>query len=451
MKRKILDKIIQWDKSTAGKPLLITGAPGTGKTFVALDFATMFYENYIYINPKNDCVLRIHIIDYLQNQKCSIKEFLMDYYKIPLEWLSNILFIIDDFISYQCICDSVIQLIKEDDSLKIILLSSQYPNKKLIEICEYKKMSPMEFDEFLASIGSEWYTEIIRGHFQTQKKIPEIVHNEMLNLFRDYLQVGGMPEAVNEYIRSNSTENIPNIHRNIKYINYSQINAMDEGTEIRMRQILDSLPEQLLKDNKNFRYNLIRKGATHNFYSSALEQLKRQHLVEQILKADICETSHGYEFILHDNQYRLYAPEFAVLGSEILSDHTLLLNEPGESRYNNNDWAEEKQNQDYRLIDRILIENYLIQIISDRNMSFTFWDSGSLSKIDFIIKNSEGIIPIEIKLTDNSRTKSLSVFRNKYNINYSLKISDKNFETINSVRNIPFYAIYCIDSQSLLM
>ena len=100
-------------------------------------------------------------------------------------------------------------------NFKFIIISTQQPSKILADNTDVLKISPLQFDEYLKAIGSEWYTEIIQAHYQTKKKIPEIVHKEMLNLFRDYLRIGGMPAAINEFLHTESFDNIPTIHRNL--------------------------------------------------------------------------------------------------------------------------------------------------------------------------------------------------------------------------------------------
>ena len=103
MNRKLFNKIITWDKEESQKPLLLTGAPGTGKTYLALELAKSFHSSYLYLNPRNDYKLRSSLVELSIQEQPDINEFLNRTYQIPKEWLNEFLVILDDSDYYAAI------------------------------------------------------------------------------------------------------------------------------------------------------------------------------------------------------------------------------------------------------------------------------------------------------------------------------------------------------------
>lgn len=434
MNRNIFTNILEWDKDPKGRALHLTGAPGTGKTYLSLELAKSFHDSYLYLNPKNDNRLKSALLDCNINDSNDFISFLHTYYKIPTEWLHEFLIIIDD---YNC-CSKIISILEpitaSELNYRLLLVSTNVPSTALQQNCDVITIGPLEFDEYLKAIGSEWYTEIIRAHFQTKKKIPDIVHKEMLNLFRDYLRIGGMPSAINEYLHTESILNVSSVHRNIYEIYLSQFGQFDESNVIRMNQIMNHLTEQLTKDNKNYRYNIIRKGATHNMYRNELQMLADLHIVNKIERADINYINPVYQFEPHENQFRLYLNDCGLLYSLILSS----------SKNYSDETEEESMDVETQKLYQLLLETYLLQTLKLRSYHPVFWESGSLSKIDFVNVYDSCIKPIEARFYENKRSKSMHIFRQKYpDVEYT-KFGLQNFETGDHTVHCPIYSIFCL-------
>lgn len=447
MKRNAIKKLIIWKESKDHKPVLITGVKGVGKTYLALDFAKSFYEGNLYINFENNASIRDFIIKRAEDKDVNLMSLLCEYYQIPEELAGNLLFILDEI----QVCTEAVRLLtqyvkaysgkpvlrnREDHLLQeripVIILSSQ-ADLRFAEESEYHQihLTPMGFDEFLCASGQEWYAEVIKAHFQTNRKIPQIVHTELLTLFEDYLLVGGMPAAVNEYINADSSYNVSEIHHvlyNNIYMNASRL--FSEGEALKIHQVLNVLVEQLIKENKKFQFRVIRKGATYTMFKDAIEYLTTQGYLlrcNKVSNIDLSEDkSRKNRLSSEDNsQFKLYLEDVGILNSLI------------EKNVVHNETTEE-------LIRKTLIENYTLQALHANGFSPRFWESSSQAKVEFIIDTKEGIVPIETKTSDTSRSKSISVFKNQYEIPYSIRISSKNYEYSNGVKNIPYYAIFCL-------
>lgn len=434
MNRKIFAKIIEWDKEKIQKPLILTGAPGAGKTYLALELAKNFHDSYLYLNPRNDYKLKSALFELASQEQPDFYDFLHQYYQIPLEWLNEFLVILDDSDYYFSVSSLIEKIIAQNLKFRFVIISTQKPNKKLLHYTEVITVSTLQFDEYLKAIGSEWYTEIIQAHYQTKKKIPEIVHKEMLNLFRDYLRIGGMPAAINEYLHTESFNNLPSIHRNIFHLYCSEFTRYNESSIIRLKQLLNSVPEQLVKENKNYRYNLLRKGATHNLYHKELQYLTDLHLVNKIEKANIKNNNSTCQIEKQENQFRLYPNDSGLLYTAILS---LTSDFSDESEEESADTASNKLFQ-------LLSEAYLLKTLTEKKIVNAYWESGSMAKLDFISEYDNCIMPLEIKYYENKRSKSLHAFRQKYQINEYIKFSTQNFEGSEHSYNCPIYSLFCL-------
>jgi len=439
MKRNTLEKLIFWMKNEHSKPLWLSGAPEVGKTYLALEFAKMFYEGYFYMNVKSDALFRREIKNYMAEEPESFSGVLMKYYELPSDWLGKFLFILDDFADDTKLCEDIQKVLMKNNELDrgraLILISVKNPSEAFKSFVETVQLFPMEFDEYLSANGSEWYVEVIRGHFWNKKKVPGIVHKEMLNLFQDYLKTGGMPEAVSDYMTTGRFDNVPVIQRKINQLMNSVIVQNDENLITKSLQLMQTYPEQLLKSNKKFQYNKIRKGITHNMYSDALDALVELNIVNKLERGDILPlegTEGEYAIHKHANQFRLYSADFGLLNA------TLNAELPTNLTY------DEEFDDEINPYGQLLLENYLLQHMMQEGKDVCFWESASIASIDFVEKNEDGIIPYEVRYLNNNRSKSLSVFKNNIVSPYSIRLHSGNFDENDTIKYIPYYAIFCL-------
>ncbi|MBE5960290.1 MAG: ATP-binding protein [Lachnospiraceae bacterium] len=440
MKRNAITRLKAWKEKEFRKPMWMTGIKGAGKTYLALDFAKSFYEGNLYVNFETNASIR----ELFKRKAESVKEDfnlispLCEYYQIPEELIGNVLIILDEITASKEALNALDMFAGEENGLSVLIISSNgavYENMPKEKKTKYEHfmLYPMEFDEFLQAIGSEWYAEVIKGHYQTNRKIPTIVHNELITLFEDYLAVGGMPAAVNEYITMDSVENVPEIHRML-YGNMQRemIRHAAEGEAIKMEQIFQIMLPELLKENKKFQFRMIRKGATYAMYRSAIEKLVQNAYLLQCKKQesfDAMEEGREEEKV----SFKLYLPDIGILNTLIAKNYPV-----GDS--------EElfEQAYDNGLVRKTLLENYTMQSLTAKGYEPVFWESASQAKLDFVIRNKDGIIPLEAKASESSRSKSISIFRNQVDVPYAVKISSKNYEYANQIKYLPYYAIFCL-------
>lgn len=429
MKRKLIDELIRWKSENSDRPILLTGAKGVGKTYLAYDFAKGFFEHISYINFERNPEYA-SLFSNMDTEEFSLK--VADYFQlsesIPLE--ARIL-ILDEIGR----CEEAISALSKGlftGSFQFILAISSHPLAREQETVFTKlSVQPLEFDEFLRAIGNEWYIETIMNHFNTNTNIPEIVHKELLSLHKLYLQIGGMPGPVNEYLNFTDAVNVSEQHSFLVGSYHDYINRDNTDSDaLKMNQVFDSLTYQLMKENKKFQYKIIRKGTTHTMYRDAIQKLVEQNYVLRCNRINADQLQNTTDLHLLNNScdssnssFKLYLPDTGLL-------YTKIIEEQGISGVVNNKKA--------------LLENYVAQSLQAKNYPFVFWESESMAKIDFIIAKNGEIIPIEIHESSNTRSKCISVLRQKCEFPYAIKISSKNFDFSNQIKYVPYYAVFCL-------
>ncbi len=435
MKRKLINKLLDWKESSPKKLILLTGGRGVGKTYLAYDFAKSFYTEFIYINFETEPSLYDLLF---KTAPLQTETVLKDYFHISGA-AGPVLVILDEITLCPDFRKVINLLSKAGTLLHTIAISSFFA-----DTCEYEDnfiqlhLSPLDFEEFLITTGNEWYIEVITEHYSSNAKIPDIVHKELLTLFELYLQIGGMPLAVNEFINTGSTLNISEQHRILLNSYISDIYKNNsEGDFLKISQVFNTIDKQLCKENHKFQYKLIRKGATHGLYAHALQYIKNSYYGIRCSKFEEGQLNHRNEkehpaqgtvlpSFIGDNPhpcFKLYMMDIGMLYSTIKTQHAIIKEQ----------WK------------KGLIENYVAQCLAAIGYPLYFWESDSQSKIDFIICKDNQILPIEVKADENTRSRNVSIFRTKYqSVTDSVKISTRNFDYVNHVKYVPIYAVFCL-------
>lgn len=443
MKRKLIDRCIEWKDKNSQVPFYLSGARGVGKTYLAMEFAKAFYQVVLYLNFETDPSINhrlrnlngMELIQELyryneQNEKASFlslpfhdKSTLVEHTvhpeEIPEETTNQQIILILDEISCCSQLDNILSsVIHSRLPIHILLINSHFYEPACmkngsIHLIEHR-CYPLDFEEFLLATSNEWYIGVINEHFDSNRPVPEIVHKELLELYDIYLIVGGMPEAVSEYLLFSNVNNIVEKHRLRQGTLINDIYTWQNASEaLKMKQVMDTIPTQLQKRNKKFQYTYIRKGATRNMYEEAISSLIDTGYVIASLK------------MTDETQMKLYLADSGMLASMI--------------RYN----SEEIHVFEDEMIKSALLENSVAAALHTKEYELRFWESDSSAKVEFII-GKNNLLPIELFLTDTTRSKNLSVFKESYEFDYAVKISSKNFGYSKNIKYVPYYAIYCL-------
>ena len=418
MKRKIYDDILKWKQDWAGKTaLLIDGARRVGKSYIAEKFAQTEYKSYILIdfNRANDDVKNL-FVNYL-NDLDTLFMYLSAYYNVKL-YERESLIIFDEVQLFPKARAAIKYLVADGryDYLETGSLMTIKKNVKDILIPSeerHLKMYPLDFEEFLWALGNDTLMDIIRKFYENKKPMGQVLHRKAMDYFRQYLIIGGMPQAVQEYVDTKDFDKVDRIKRDILTLYRADIVKHADGYEIKVESIFDEIPAQLQKHEKKFKLSSIKKDARLRDYEDALFWLDDAMIV------NICYNSMAPNIGLKLNMDRLtlkcYMADTGLLISHAFDENGLL----SEEIYKKLLFGKLEVNEG------MIVENIVAQMLTASGHKLYFYSTptakNSLERmeIDFLItkakiSNRHNISPIEVKSSKNYTLSSLRKFIAKY-------------------------------------
>ena len=425
MERKIERFLKKWKKDKIGKPLVIYGSKQIGKTFTVLKFGRENYNNTIYINTENNKKIK----------QLFIKERSID--KI-IEGLQSItgqkIFPEDSLIIFDNLFDlEIAKGIKifgsEHSSYNIITITSKREkiNEFKGEELQFKSMNEMDFEEYLWAIDETNLANQIKESFENKKTCR--FHEIALEHFKDYLNTGGFPEVIYEKINEKTVYEIDAIKQKIINIIKSEISLNENLIDIpRGIDVFDSIPEQLMKENKKFQYGIIGTGKRAKEYESSINYLVNNQILYRSYKIKKAESP--LSSCKENDSFKLYLPDDGILQT--------MLHINKEDIDNNEDLKE------------TLYENHIAKTLVENGYVLYYYQSEGKAEVNFVIQNRTGkIIPLEITIKANSKAKSLSVFMKKNVVTEGFRVTENNFQTKKDIRYIPIYAIFCLKDNKI--
>ena len=428
--------LIKWKNNKKRKPLLLYGARQVGKTYLVKKFGEEYFENMIYVNfETNEIVSKMideniepdNIIKNLEiafNQKIDKDKTLIFFDEIQENprALTSLKYFCEDASDYH--------IIGAGSLLGVHIKRKKYsfPVGKVDMLTIY----PLSFDEFLINTGNNLLMETIKECYKENKKLDSLNHQKSLELYEDYLVVGGMPEVVQEYIDSKSLISAVDIQSEIINSYRSDITKYSSyGDANKIIATYNSIPNQLAKDNKKFQYKLVQKGGTSTIFGESINWLENAGLVYKCIKTNIGVPVTMYEEL---DSFKLYMNDSGLLTN--LSKFPLYL-------IKNHDAAND-------LMIGMLTENYVASSLNYNGLNLNYWHNQSQSEVDFILQSNNGlIIPLEVKANNHTKSKSLNNYINEYNPKYAIRVSAKNFGFNNNIKSVPLYATFCITKENL--
>lgn len=418
LKRKIYDQLVRWKKDGAGKTaLLIDGARRVGKSYVAEQFAKAEYKSYLLIdfNRVGDEIKDL-FRNYL-NDLDTLFMYLSGYYNVKL-YEHESLIIFDEVQMFPRARAAIKYLVADGryDYLETGSLMSIRKNVKDIVIPSEErhiKMYPMDFEEFLWAMGNDTLMEIVRKQFDARKAMGQVMHRKAMDYFRQYLIVGGMPQAVQEYAESKDFDRVDRIKRDILTLYRADIVKHATGYEMKVESIFDEIPAQLQKHEKRFKLSSLKKEARFREYEDALFWL------DDAMIANICynstEPNIGLKLNMNRMTLKCYMGDTGLLISHAFDENGLV----SEEIYKKLLFDKLEVNKG------MIIENIVAQMLAAGGHKLYFYsnpsrnDKDARMEIDFLIAKSKissrhNISPIEVKSGKNYTLTSLRKFMERY-------------------------------------
>lgn len=431
MYRKIIGFLETWKESPHRKPLILQGARQVGKTYSLLEFGRKHYENVAYFNFETNPKLNktfeenispeylIPILSHISGQTIVREKTLLIFDEVQLceRALTSLKYFCEDAPDYHIIVAGSLL------GVAVNRTKFSFPVGKV----DMKTLYPMDMEEFMLAMGENALISQIRQCFDTDTPMPSALHDSAMQLYRQYLVVGGMPECVMQFAETKDYTLIRHTQDTIltSYLNdMSKYNSLNEIKKTRLTY--DNITVQLSKRNTRFQYKLIKKGGRASEFENAIEWLCLSGIVSQIYKvAQIKKPLENYRDI---DAFKIYVSDMGLLcAKKDLAANDIL-------------YMVEELN-DFK---GGMTENYVNIQLTINGYHTYYWESERGAEIDFVIQRSGKLIPIEVKSADNTRAKSLKVYMETYKPDYAIKLSAKNFGFENNKKTVPLYAAFCI-------
>lgn len=270
--------------------------------------------------------------------------------------------------------------------------------------------------------------DILKEHYENNKPIIDVMHEELLSLYRLYLCIGGMPASINNILRVD--RDIINYNKKIikniisGYLNDMKKYVKDATETIRIENIYQSIPTQIGNKSNKFQYSKVRSGARSKNYETALQWLISSKLISRICLLRTPKTPP--EAFKDEEVFKLYLSDVGILNSILsINFEDIILDK--EFIYKGD-----------------IAENYVQQQLNVNFENIYYWKNNNTAEVDFIIQNKDGLIPIEVKAGDTVRSKSLNLYMKQFKPKYGIRICTKNFGFANGIKTIPLYSIFLI-------
>ncbi len=425
MKRSTEYQLIAWKNNPHRKPLIVMGARQVGKTYLLQQFGNNHYDHVAYINcDNNPSVANLFAEDYdMERILLAIGAIA----KVPII-AGKTLIILDEIqelkngltaLKYFCELAPQHHIAVAGSLLGITMHQGESAPVGKVDIIN---MHPLTYTEFLNAMGHEQLVHILKS--QDWKTI-QMLKQEYIKYLRIYYFVGGMPEAVLQYIETRDTMSVRDVQNNILSIYRNDMSKHASPQDVvRITQVWQSIPSQLARENKKFIYGAIKSGGRAREFELAIQWLQDAGLVLRVNRAT--KPNLPLKFYEDLSAFKLYLLDTGLLGA--------LANIPPEQILTKDNELSASKGA--------FTENYVVtQIATMRNVTMCYYSNDNHTlEIDMLLQEKSNIWPIEIKAEENLRSKSLSTFaKNNPNL-IGLRFSMSDYRDQEWMQNIPLYA-----------
>lgn len=430
MKRKIIENLKNWKDKQNRKPLLLTGVRQCGKTYILKEFGKTEFEETAYFNFDGNNGLKSIFENDFDIERI-LDELGSIIYGKKIE-IGKTLVIFDEIqdcpraiqsLKYFCENKRELHLIAAGSLLGVALRKEgiSFPVGKIDRL----EMFPMSFEEFVIADGGEKYIEGIKK-LPFEKEISELYTIPLEKYLKNYYIIGGMPEAVQTWIETHDYKAVEEIQDNIlkDYADDFGKHTTPE-TAVKIKQIWDSIPVQIARDNNKFIFSHVKEGARAKDLEDALEWLVNAGIVYKLCLISNPEIPLS---AMSDNTYfKVYFVDVGLLRRKSNVNFRTILE--GEDSFIHFKGA--------------LTENYVLTQLKSLGINPYFWRTKADAELDFLTDYDGTLLPIEVKSADNTKAKSLHLFNNRYEPKIAIKTSLKNIgdnlDGKTKVWSIPLY------------
>lgn len=439
-KRKIYEELIKWKRISNGSTaLLIDGARRVGKSYIAEEFAKNEYKSYILVdfgNVPNDV---LHLFAQESSDLDLFFAKLSAFYGIKL-------FKRDSLIVF----DEVQQFPRARQLIKYLVADGRYDYLETGSLIRLKKnvqdiiipseeehieMFPMDFEEFLWAMGDTVTIPLIKACFESKKPLGQALHRKIMNDFRQYVLVGGMPQSVAAYLNGKDFEASDMAKRRILKLYHDDVSKFAEGYEDKVFALFDGIPAQLSKKEKKYKLSSLGKKARFRSYEDSFVWLNESMIVNTCFNAT--DPNVGLALSADHSTRKCYMADTGLLVTQTFMDKAFT------------------ENGLYRAIlfdklsinEGMIMENVVAQMLRTNGHKLYFYSRTDATnrkndmEIDFLITEGNKICPIEVKSNNYVSHSSLDKFRDKFSskIGNSYILYSKDVIVKDGIIHLPIY------------
>ena len=448
LRRKIEDRLLEWKQMPNHKPLVIKGIRQCGKTFIVQYFANKHYKSVVYVNfalqpEKKDAFVGSKEVDSIL---MSLSAMMPEAEFIP----NNTCLILDEI--QECPdARTALKSFKMDGRYDVIATGSllgvkgygekqkEEPGRQLgknsipVGYETIIEMYPLDFEEFLWANGIRpELIEMLGECLREGRSIPEGIHQTMMRLLNRYVVVGGLPDAVNTFLKTKHIGKVTEVFRSIisEYEDDMVKYAKDEDKPF-IRECFESIPKQLAKENKKFQYVTIKKGARASRYAGCLQWLEDAGIIARCYNTTITELPLGGNAI--EDCFKVYVTDIGLL--------LAMLDEGTRADVLGGNLLGYKG---------AIFENLMADFLKKKGMKLYYFHKEFGLELDFLVRYHGECVPLEVKAR-SGKAKSLStVLKNPehYHVTHAVKFGNYNIGREGALLTLPLYMGFLLDFES---
>ncbi len=430
MKRELFKQLIAWKNKPNRKPLLLQGARQVGKTYLINQFGKNEYKQFVSLNFEREPQLKTLFQGSLSAEQ--IIENIELYIGTKID-TQNVLIFFDEIQVVPEAITSLKYFQEQKPEYNIIaagsLLGVSVGKERSFPVGKVNFMTlyPMSFSEYLLAFEEE----LLLNKLNTLDKIeplPKLLHDKLTSYLKKYLFLGGMPEVLQSYKENGDIRLAREIQNEILESYKRDFSKYaDKSQAIKTSELWNSIPNQLAKENKKFKYSDVRKNARSSLYESTIEWLKNAGLIYTVNNIGTPKLPlSGYA---DRSKFKIYLLDTGLLVAMLNLSSEIVLGSDLFSEYNG-----------------AFIENYVAsELTANGEKELYYWSSKSDAEVDYILQTDSSIVPLEVKSGSSKNIKSLRSYTEKYNPHIILRTSPRNLIRSEDFVNVPLYLISMIN------
>ena len=435
LKRKIEQRLMEWKKTDGHKPLIIKGCRQCGKTFSVLEFARKNYKHVVYLN-------------FFENP---------DYASVfagSLE-VDHIIMMLSALLGKEAVFEEGETILVLDEiqdcpdartALKFFRLDGRFDvigTGSLLGVKGYGKepksipvgsetvidMYPLDFEEFLwANQIEEPIIALLKKSLEAEAPVPEALHHRMKQLLLQYTVVGGMPEAVQEFVNTKQMDEVLRIQRDIvRSYEDDMVKYAEKKNKSRIKECFQSIPKQLSKENKKFQYSVVKKGSTASKYEGSLQWIEDAGIITRCYNLSITELP--LDGNAEKDVFKVYMKDCGLFVS-MLEDGT---------QY------DILQGKLYGYKGAVF-ENLIADIFTKMGRKLYYFRKDSGLEVDFVIRYKGACTLVEVKASTGNIKSTKTILRHpeKYHVYSAIKLGDYNIGRTDQILTLPLYMAFLL-------